>query len=127
MDIYKKAAIKKLRFSTVKGNLTVEDLWDLPMKSSRSVSLDLVAQNCDADLNKKTKSFISAKTEDDALAQLRMDIVLDVIKTRLDNLKAKDEQQATNEHNKRIDELIKAKEHNELASKSIEELKALKK
>lgn len=35
MEIYKKASKKKLRFSTNRGSLPVEQLWDLPKEEIR--------------------------------------------------------------------------------------------
>ena len=39
-DIFKQATKLKLRFSSVRGDLTVEDLWDLPLTSKSNLSLD---------------------------------------------------------------------------------------
>ena len=40
IDIFKQAAKAKLRFPSSKGELRVEDLWDLPLTSKTGPSLD---------------------------------------------------------------------------------------
>ena len=37
MEIFKKASKKKLRFSTNRGSLPVEQLWDLPKEEIRQL------------------------------------------------------------------------------------------
>ena len=42
MNLFEIASRKKLRIPTTKGDLTVEQLWDLPLKST-GLSLDKIA------------------------------------------------------------------------------------
>lgn len=83
--MFEKASREKIRFNSVKGNLTVEDLWDLPL-----TSLNTLAKG----INKKLKmeseeDFLEESKKDDVL-QLQFDLVIHVIKTRQEeNKKAK--------------------------------------
>lgn len=42
-EMFQQATRLKLRFSTSQGQLTVEDLWDIPLTSTRNASLDSIA------------------------------------------------------------------------------------
>lgn len=59
----------KLRFATSKGNLSVEDLWDLP-------ALDRLAVSYDEELAKSPrKSFITNDTPSNSELELKFNIV----------------------------------------------------
>lgn len=83
MNIFERASRLRLRFDSQKGQLTVEDLWDLPLSSEKGASLDKVAQAIYANLNGvQSISFVGESTEANTLDRLRMDIVLNVIETK---------------------------------------------
>lgn len=123
--MFEKASKLKLRFKTSVGNLTVEDLWDIPL-SGRGVSLDKVAKA----LNKTIKegdeeSFVVKKSSKDTALHLSFDIVKHIIEARL--LEAeKNEKRAENSAKKeKILSIIADKEDDALKGKSAEELKDL--
>lgn len=125
MSIYKKASKSKLRFSTRKGVVNVEQLWDLSMS-------DL------SDAIKHVKKVISESSNDDELSflseeantvnpehQLIFDILKDVYiskKEERDSIKQAAEIKA---HNEKILALIHAKQEQSLNELSEEELKSL--
>jgi hypothetical protein len=83
MTIFERASRQRLRFDSSKGQLTVEDLWDLPLSSEKGASLDKVAQLIYTNLNGvQSISFVGESTEANTLDRLRMDIVLHVIDTK---------------------------------------------
>jgi len=117
----------KFRFQTASGVITAEDLWDLPLSDPRKANLDDIAK----DLNKQLKeanqeqSFVkpaAAKTNE---IQAKFDLVLFVIKTKMeerDAAKALADKQANKQ---KIMALIDKKKDEALAGKSAEELQAL--
>lgn len=116
-NIYKEASKRKLRFTTGKGGqLSVEDLWDLSLKS-----LDEIAVALDSKTATSRKSFLEnpdpkvskAQSED----KLRLEILLSVIKDKQDENAAK----------RRILEKKAAKEllSNLMEEKKIESLKGM--
>ncbi len=126
--MFENASRIKLRFNTPKGLLTVEDLWDLPLISRSSVqaNLDDIAR----DLHNKLKdaneiSFVKKATKDNEKLKLAFDIIKHVIAVRL----AEDEAAATAANNRakkqQLLALIAHKENDELAGKSLEDLKKL--
>lgn len=117
--MYKEASKMKLRFATVKGNLSVEDLWDLNL-----TALDKMAVAIDEQISKNPKkSFISESTPEDKVSKLKLDILKDIINTKLEEKAKKDsEKQKISERNKLL-EILAKKEEASLENLSIEELK----
>lgn len=74
-----KAARKKWRFTTTKGHLSFEDLWDLNLEA-----LDKIAVALDEKIQKGgRKSFISKRTESMTEEQGMFDLVTYVIETKM--------------------------------------------
>ena len=117
--MYKESSKMKLRFATVKGNLSVEDLWDLSL-----TALDKMAVAIDEQISKNPKkSFISESTPEDKVSKLKLDILKDIINTKLEEKAKKDsEKQKISERNKLL-EILAKKEEASLENLSIEELK----
>lgn len=77
-DKFQLASKKKLRFLTNKGQLAVEDLWDLSLES-----LDNIAVSLDEVLQKASrKSFIGKKDRTTGEDELRFEIVKAVIEAK---------------------------------------------
>jgi hypothetical protein len=47
-NLFERATRLKLRFSTNKNEITVEDLWELPLQSKTGFDLDNVAKRANA-------------------------------------------------------------------------------
>jgi hypothetical protein len=123
MDIYKKAAIQQIRFSTSKGTLNTEQLFGLTLtelsnciKKSKSV------------LNKDTNTeldFLDETTTVNHEEQLRFDILKDVyLQKKSDNDLARTEK-TNKEHNQKIMDIIQNKKEQKLQDLSVEELEKL--
>ena len=84
--MYEKALRMKLRFETPQGPLTVEDLWDLPLQTTRAnrASLDDVARGLHLQLKSGADiSFVDTAKKSDPTAQLKFDIAKHIIDVRL--------------------------------------------
>src|SRR5882724_10767188 len=83
-DLFQAASRQKLRFETPRGLLSIEDLWDLPLTSARSVSLDTIALDLHAELKAATDvvSFVDQTAKPDEILQLKFDLVKYVIDVR---------------------------------------------
>ena len=92
MNIFEIAARQKLRFETIKGALSVEDLWDLPLTSATGrACLDEIAIGLHKQLRASADvvSFVDSAATADPSVQLRFDIVKHVIEQRkLENAEA---------------------------------------
>ena len=70
-----KASRIKLRYSTNRGALSVEDLWDLSLEQ-----LDPIAINLNKRLKEsQTESFIKTRTKDTTELELKFNIVKHII------------------------------------------------
>ena len=108
--MYKQASKMKLRFATSKGNLSVEDLWDLSLPA-----LDRLAVSYDEELaNSPRKSFITNDTPSNSELELKFNIVKDVI---TDKLKDKAAEKA------RLTELLAKKQSEKMESMSEDEIR----
>jgi hypothetical protein len=125
-NIFEQASRTKLRINTTIGNLSVEDLWELPLTSANKVNLDAIA----VDLNRQIKataeeSFVKSAKKDEVL-QLRFDIVKHIIETRVEENKAKTELKQRESQLSKIDDIIAKKKDAALENLSLEELEKLR-
>jgi hypothetical protein len=121
MSNYKEASRIGLRINTIKGSLSVEQLWSLTLPQ-----LDELAVSLEDNVEKSvTKTYLKKRTNKNKLAQLSFDIVLDILQTKMAEA---EELQSANEikkHNDKILTLIAEKQEEDLRGKSAEELQAL--
>jgi hypothetical protein len=119
--MYKQASQLKLRFSTTKGNLSVEQLWDLSLTDLDSLAVSLE----EAYKNSKGKSFLVKTSTKDKTIKLMFDIALDVLTTKVEQQEALREAADIKAHNQKILSLIAKKQEGELEGKSVEELEKM--
>jgi len=119
--MYKEALQRKLRFLTAKGSLTLEQLFDLSI-----TSLDTLAVALNDEYEQSTtKSFLVKRNDADRTVKLKLDIVLDILNSKVDEAEAIANKKRDKEHNEKIMALIAEKQDGELRGKSIEELSAM--
>lgn len=119
--MYKEAVKQKVRFNTNKGYLTVEQLFDLSVEE-----LDSLAVALDAKYNESgKKSFLVKKSVKDKTAKLMLDVVVDVLNTKLEEQEAATTLRENKEHNEKILNLIAEKQDESLKGKSVKELEKL--
>ena len=126
-NIFEKASRVKLRFSSAKGLLSVEELWDFPLSHSlKGNSLDSIAIDLYEKLSNTSRiSFVNNTPKEASYTQLRFDIVKHIIDIRLAREAA--ELTALENKNKKqqILALINQKENEALGNQSLEDLKKL--
>ena len=125
--MFEKASRLNLRFESPKGMLTTEDLWDLPLISPAArANLDDIAR---ALFNKlktdNTVSFVIKERKSDDVTQLQFDIVKHIIDVRLAENEAAAAAKANKEKVQSILAIIAQKETEQVAGKSLEELRAM--
>jgi hypothetical protein len=124
MDLFMKATRWKTRFQSPRhGQVSTEDLWDLPMKD-----LEAIAQG----INKKVEaggktSFFSEESPsaDHKEAVFMLEIVKAVGAQRLADKERAEKAAETRAKKERLLSLIEKKQDEELEGKSLEELQAL--
>lgn len=105
MSIFEQASIQKIRFPSVRGELTTEQLWDLPLRSKNQFDLDTVAKEVNAGLKSVTEESFVATTTNPAKAkyELMLELVKHVIAYKL---KANEEQRSRAEKAAKKDKLV---------------------
>lgn len=124
--MYKQAAQLKLRFDTSKGQLAVEDLFDLPLTSATGrVNLNDIAKGLYKALKDEADvDFVDTAKRGNAVLQLKFDLVRDVITTRIAERDEEATRQKKAEQRQKIMAIIDHKEGEALSAKSVEELRA---
>ena len=125
MNIFEQASVQKLRFSTNKGDLTTEQLWDLPLTSKSGFDLDTVAKSVNGELRGVAEeSFVATSTNPAKPSlELKMAILKHIIAARLaKNEELKVASQKAAERNKLL-EILGQKEDQALAALTPEEIR----
>ena len=128
MSIFEQASKQKLRFLTPRGNLTVEQLWDLPLDKGE-VNLYQLATELVAEVTSKPEaelSFFKKATTKNEVAELKFNIVKHIVTTKVTELEAKQNEAVIKSEIAELDKLIAAKEAESKASLSLEQLKEMK-
>ena len=105
--MFEQATRLKLRFAVgTRVNLTVENLWDLPLTNVKGEDLDHIAIELQEKLSTNEKSFVvqQSKTKEAQVNQLKFDIVKHIIDVRLE------EQKVANLERQRAQEIATLKE-----------------
>lgn len=121
MDNFKQASKQKLRVSTTKGSLSIEQLWDLSLKDLDDLAVFLE----EAYNNSKGKSFLDKRTTKDRGLKLQFDVVLDILQTKIEENNVALEAKETKEHNQKILQIITDKKDETLKGKSVRELERM--
>lgn len=125
-NLFITASRKKFRFASERGDLTVENLWDLPLTSKNGFNLNAVAIRVNAELKDLAEeSFVETSTNPRRKdLENMLEIVKYVIAVKQDEAKAATERVAKQELKRKLREAIEAKEGEALQSASLEDLKA---
>lgn len=139
MNVFERAARNKYRFSSVKGELTVEQLWDLPLVDNRvtrdvKADLDTVARTINSELKSMAEeSFVNLKPDPrKGHLEAKLEIVKHIIASKLADQQAAEKRANTIEKRRRLVEALAAKEAQEMTQmskddilKQLEELEAV--
>lgn len=125
--MFEQSTRNKDRFETSQGLLTVEDLWDLPLTSTRGrANLDDIARGLSKKLKEtETESFVIKAPKADETTQRKFAIVKHIIEVRLAENEAAATIRANKEKKQQLLALIAQKENEQLQGHTLEELRAM--
>ena len=125
-NLFITASRKKFRFASERGDLTVENLWDLPLTSKNGFNLNAVAITVNAELKSLAEeSFVETSTNPRRKdLENMLDLIKYVISVKQDEAKAATERVAKQELKRKLREAIEAKEGEALQNASLEDLQA---
>ena len=118
--MFEKAARMKLRFD-YRGSISVEDLWDLPVRDLDSIFKTLNARS----KTQQEESLLGVRNQEDEIVALKIDIVRHVVSTKLqerDQYKESAERRARKE---KLMAILEEKQDAELHEFSPEQLRKL--
>lgn len=121
--MYKQASKLKLRFTTTKGLLSAEQLWDLSLidlSNSVKAVKKILKKSDDDEL-----SFLEESKTVDVENQLRFDILKDVYLTKKKENEDKRTELERKQQNQKILNIIAEKKESSLRDLSVEELEKL--
>jgi hypothetical protein len=125
VNIFERASQLKLRIATAAGNVIVEDLWDIQLTSSRSVSLDDIAKGLRRVIkDREEESFVTKPSKANEELQLAFDIVKHIIEVKLTEAEVARAKADNREKKQKLLQLIAEKKDEQLKTSSIEELQA---
>ena len=127
MNIFEEAVKQKLRFSTPKGNLSVEDLFDLPLSSTTGkTNLDDIARGLHLALKNETEvSFVEPRSRKASVLDLQFEVVKSVIASKMAENAAENLRRKNSEKRQKIMELIAAKEDEAVKGLPLDELQKM--
>ena len=97
MNIFEQATRRAIRFESAKGDLSAEQLWDLPLQSRNQFDLDTVAKTVNRQLNAVTEeSFVSVRENP---AKETLSLKLEIVK-HIISVKLQEAEEARNRANK---------------------------
>ena len=123
--MFEQANRMKLRFATPVGDVTTEDLWDLPLTGKRA-SLDGVAKIINRTIkDTEEESFVVAATTSNKENELKFDIVKHVIKVKLEENEKARNAVANKAKKEKILSVIASKEDSAMQDMDLDKLKAM--
>jgi hypothetical protein len=124
--MFEKAARIALRFDSSVGQISVEDIWQLPLTSKTGrANLDDLARGLHNELKSGNDISFVTEVKADDLTQLKFDIVKHIIDVRLAENSKLATLQANREKKQQILAIIATKENESLAGQSLEDLRKL--
>lgn len=120
--MYKQLIKDKVRFTTSKGLLSLEQLWDLSVKELDTLAVSLQEAY---DKSNAKKSFIEKRTTKDKSLKDQLDVVLDILQDKLEEAELAKVKAENKARNQKIREIIAEKQDDALAAKSIKELTSM--
>ena len=119
-NIFEVAARNKMRFA-FKGLISVEDLWDLDVKS-----LDSIFQSLNSQLKQvKEESLLDAKTKQDKELEMKIDIIKHIFQVKTDEQNVRLLAKEKREQKQKIMGILATKQDQTLQNKSEEELQKM--
>ena len=124
-NIFEAVTRKALRFSTERGPVTVEQLWQMPLQAKNLFDLDSVAKDCNAKVKSFTEeSFVTpTNTPAKAEAELALEVVKHIIQTKMAEAAAEAAAAQKRETRQKILGIMAEKQDEALKSLSMEDLK----
>lgn len=119
-NIFEIATRKKYRFP-YKGQITVEDLWDLSVEELDSIFKTLNAKN----KVQKEESLLDSAEKKDITLETQIEIIKHIVSVKLGEAEAAKNRAAKKAEKEKLLAILANKQEEDLRGKSVEELQAM--
>ena len=125
--VFMEASRKKFRFPSPKGELTVEQLWDLPLQAPNGFDLDIVARTVSRQLKAQTEeSFVTPSNNSLAeTLQAQLHLVVYIIETKKKEAADKANAATKRAERARLTDILHLRTQQDLMAKSPAEIQAM--
>ena len=123
-NLFQQATREKFRFESSKGDLSVEQLWDLPLTSRTGFDLDTVAKAVNANLKSSNEESFVNVSNNPAVSRLQaqLEVVKAIIEIKLALAEAAKKRVEKAAERQRLMEVLHSKKDQELQGLSVEEI-----
>lgn len=123
-NIFEYGSRNKLRFSSVRGELSIEQLWDVPLRSRDDFNLNIIAKTTNKALKEiSEESFVeTSKTPAHTRLEIALEVVKYVIETKLSEEKAAEARAAKKLEKEKLLAILAEKQDGKLSELSEKEL-----
>lgn len=123
-NLFLQATREKFRFESSKGDLSVEQLWDLPLTSRTGFDLDTVAKAVNANLKSSNEESFVNVSNNPAVSRLQaqLEVVKAIIEVKLAQAEATKKRAEKVAERQRLMEVLHSKKDQELQGLSVEEI-----
>lgn len=124
-NIFMQASRVKLRFPSNKGDLTVEQLWDLPLSSKTAFDLDTIARAVYTQMNAVSEpSFVAVRSNPvKEKLELSLEIVKHIISVKMAENEVAAKRAAARVERDRLMSILADKQDAETRSLSVDEIR----
>ncbi len=123
MNIFKKASEMKLRFTSNRGELTTEQLWELPLTSQTKANLNDVAITISHNI-KEVIDFVGNSTNTNSTETLKLEIVKEIIADKKKAISDKADKFKRTQEIEKLEEILERKEDASTEKMSKKDIKA---
>lgn len=124
--LFLQATRAKFRFPSTRGELSVEMLWDVPLRSKDDLNLDRIARGINRELEQATEeSFVDEATTNPAtkLLTAKLGIVKQIIAIKLEEEETAKVRAENKQEREKLLKILAEKQDGELSELSVKELK----
>ena len=126
MNIFEQASRCALRFESDRGDLSVEQLWGMPLQSKNKFDIDTIAIKVISDLRELSVESLLKNNHSEARTtlELKLEILKHIVAAKEDEIAMRTRRQAASAQRERLVTLLGEKQDESLKGLSIEELTA---
>lgn len=124
MNLFEIATRKAFRFPSIKGELSTEQLWQLPLTSKVGVDLDTLAKGINKELKTlEEESFVATNSNPRrGDLEVKLEILKHIIAVKQADIAAATKRQANAQERQKLQELLARKNDEELSGLSKEDI-----